>query len=937
MKTHKPLLLLTLLFWSAFAHSAFNYSCVDKDKPTSPSPRTYTDSDGNTHETDAYKAWKNSYPELNADWGCCDKLVQNASTKVCEDPSLADSSLQECSAHTQCSDGKGCYTRTEDDLFDTESVPEDQEAAMAEKEKKYEEQQNGLGEGGDKGAGEACYTNKECESYVCKKFKCEASPKICRIAIAGDYAPGAVKCEEPLTKDPATSICGGEPSYYSGLLGDIIVGQKPGGTRCEFQLYPTGTDSAGTPLGNEHLQGAVNLAIKTSRSMEWLYSTVSNARHTDCLYTRNYMQDKMVDLIARRRDILKAYNEDMLFVEDNFKLINAAALENKSPISTLCAVPGGGSYELTTQHDVASRKATGLDFLCYMKERNLLYQEYENLMNVWHADLQKVLTAYRDTASGWGEKDKSWNLAGTNHEAKDRGCRDWTDWHKKIKRRWSERYKVKGKHGENYNTVEKEGVKEYLSFLSDSNAHKSFQTGKYFLLDPLMPGGYQQGMNFRSFGDSRNLNGDEDRKLHGNDGLADIYDKFEARMLAYVKTLRKDLPPENFIHEPEIRGSYEMRGCVDNLNDPKCAKFREYLADIKDFAFAQFLAYSRHYKKKYKDYFKNGDSWRWKLFNRYDVDLVNLQKYYTALSGANGLRTMQNKCLDDLINGINKDFTDTDPSGVNTGESNYYNTNTNYQGTGGGRENYNKPKIKQNYGTPRSFKLSGFNNSMKDNGAMKDGMTGKNGAGSGSVGNANIGSGALASRVKAMEDANAKALARGVDLKAKAEELQSNMAKAGLMSGGGGAMAARGGSGAAGGAGSGGSGHTATLDSEKEMDASKNAQGANVGKGAAAGAGGGDAGALMGVVAGSGAGYDAGAAAGAGAGAVGDASGMSDEEKDRMSANYDRTKSEYKTKDDDTLFQVLSKTYVRNLDKLLTRKKKLEEDAASAPSEPSRP
>lgn len=935
MKTHKPLLLLTLLFWSAFAHSAFNYSCVDKDKPTSPSPRTYTDSDGNTHETDAYKAWKNSYPELNADWGCCDKLVQNASTKVCEDPSLADSSLQECSAHTQCSDGKGCYERTEDDLFDAESVPEDQEAAMAEKEKKYEEQQNAVGEGGDKGPGEACYTNKECESYVCKKFKCEAPPKICRIAIAGDYAPGAVKCEEPLTKDPATSICGGEPSYYSGLLGDIIVGQKPGGTRCEFQLYPTGTDTAGNPLGNEHLQGAVNLAIKTSRSMEWLYSTVSNARHTDCLFTRNYMQDKMVDLIARRRDILKAYNEDMLFIEENFKLINAAVLENKSPISTLCAVPGGGSYELTTQHDVASRKATGLDFLCYMKERNFLYQEYENLMNVWHADLQKVLTAYRDTAAGWGEKDKSWNLAGTNHEAKDRGCRDWTDWHKKIKRRWSERYKVKGKHGENYNTVAIEGVKDYLSFLSDTNAHKSFQTSKYFLIDPLMPGGYQQGVNFRSFGDSRNLNGDEDRKLHGNDGLADIYAKFEGRMLAYIKSLRKDLPPENFIHEPEIRGSYEMRGCVDNLNDPKCAKFKEYLSDIKNFAFAQFLAYSRHYKKKYKDYFKNGDSWRWKLFNRYDVDLVNLQKYYTALSGANGLRAKQNKCLDDMINGINKDFTDPEAAGVNTGLSNYYNTNTNYQGTGGGRENYNKPKIKQNYGTPRSFKLSGFNNSMKDNGAMKDGMSGKNGAGSGSVGSANVGSGALASRVKAMEDANAKAMARGVDLKAKAEELQNNMAKAGLMSGGGGAMAARAGSGAAGGAGSGGSGHTATLDSEKEMDASKNAQGANAGKGM--GAGGADAAALNGVVAGSGAGYDAGAAAGAGAGAVGDASGMSDEEKDRMSANYDRTKSDYKTKDDDTLFQVLSKTYVRNLDKLLTRKKKLEEDAASAPSEPSRP
>ena len=64
---------------------------------------------------------------------------------------------------------------------------------------------------------------------------------------------------------------------------------------------------------------------------------------------------------------------------------------------------------------------------------------------------------------------------------------------------------------------------------------------------------------------------------------------------------------------------------------------------------------------------------------------------------------------------------------------------------------------------------------------------------------------------------------------------------------------------------------------------------------------------------------------------------MSDEEKDRMAANYDRTKSEYKTSEDDTLFQVLSKTYVRNLDKILTRKKKLDEGSASEPSQPSQP
>ena len=56
-----------------------------------------------------------------------------------------------------------------------------------------------------------------------------------------------------------------------------------------------------------------------------------------------------------------------------------------------------------------------------------------------------------------------------------------------------------------------------------------------------------------------------------------------------------------------------------------------------------------------------------------------------------------------------------------------------------------------------------------------------------------------------------------------------------------------------------------------------------------------------------------------------DPTGMSDEEKDIIAANYDRNKSDYRPNEDDSLFKVVSKTYVRNLEKILTRKKKLEE------------
>ncbi len=48
---------------------------------------------------------------------------------------------------------------------------------------------------------------------------------------------------------------------------------------------------------------------------------------------------------------------------------------------------------------------------------------------------------------------------------------------------------------------------------------------------------------------------------------------------------------------------------------------------------------------------------------------------------------------------------------------------------------------------------------------------------------------------------------------------------------------------------------------------------------------------------------------------------MNDEEKEVVMANYERTKSVYKEDSSDSLFERISKAYVRNLDKVLTRKR----------------
>ncbi len=49
--------------------------------------------------------------------------------------------------------------------------------------------------------------------------------------------------------------------------------------------------------------------------------------------------------------------------------------------------------------------------------------------------------------------------------------------------------------------------------------------------------------------------------------------------------------------------------------------------------------------------------------------------------------------------------------------------------------------------------------------------------------------------------------------------------------------------------------------------------------------------------------------------------GMNDEEKDVVLANYERTRGEYKEDESDSLFEKISKAYVRNLDRILVKRK----------------
>jgi hypothetical protein len=550
-------------------------------------------------------------------------------------------------------------------------------------------------------------------------------------------------------------------------------------------------------------------------------------------------------------------------------------------------------------------------------------------MKAWLGEVSQFLDAYNKTVFTWEEDKKNWTLADKTYKWQDRGCRDWWDCHQKIKRRWGKRYKVRGAHRVNTDIVERQGVvPTYLNIL---DARTKLNSGKYYLLDPLMPGGWNQNVDFEKYGRSRWLNGDDDRYLNdGNDGYIKIFQNMTPRFQAFYKSLRvgDDIKVDQYIYEPELVGAYKNRGCIEKLSDPKCGEFTTLMTQIQEVAFAQMLAYSYHSKKKYKSYYKIDGTLRRVLFERYLTDYNNLGLYYTALSGPGGLRDKQNVCLQRVLDDLNgKDF-NGEGQGISEGGNNYYNpTNTDYMGGNSGPKNYIKPQVKSNLGSPIKFNLNSISMSMKSSG-FKDDASNSSSAGSGSIGDAS--SNALAARVKEMQDANSKAATKGVNLSAKENELKKELMTSGLGSSTSGASARSGGAGSLNSAGaskanqSGDQSSDQGTSSEDEKSKDKNSA---IGA-ATQGAGGGPG--VLGIASGSGSGSDSGNDQNGSS----NPSGLSDEEKEMMAANYDRNKSDYKPNEEDTLFKVLSKTYMRSLDKILQRKKKGEiESVEKKPSQ----
>lgn len=953
MKTINPFVLLTVLLWSSFSHAALDQSCVGKTKTVAPTERNVKDADGKDVESETWKNWKLAHTDwaVRQSWSCCPSLKLNAKTGVCEDPTLIDDSLVSCTTHGSCSQDKGCYPLREDDLFSTDSEDSAVIDAFKAKEDAYNEQMNSLGDVDPKEIGGSCYKDFECASYKCSGFKCVEN-KVCRLADKGEQAPGNIQCEEPFQKNNSSSTCNDTSvSYFPGALGKVSV-QQVGGQQCQFELVPEGAN-----LTAETVRQAANLGVATARSMEWLFATSPVEDRNDCLATNKWLKTSMSGLIDSRKEILKKFNTNYSALERDFTKSATAVQNDMTPVQSPCG-------DLTTAHDIALRRATGLDYMCYMQKRNEIFREYEQSMKAHVEKIYSTTSKKYQTAWGWGQNDKQWTIGDWYKTSGDIDCRTWPKWHKKIKRRWSQKYVVRGKSEDNAMALNSPIVQSYLGFVNHSDPQTGtahFKKRKYYLIDPIV--------DFQSFGIGDRF----ERQLGFGKkasplSLSGIRDSIRVKIIAHLRSLKKDQTADaDFIYEPEIPSSFDNRlclqnldkpecarvkaireagGCIMNLDNPACSKLKDYVDTLQDVSFAQFLAYSHHTKRKYKDFFSTNETLRRRLFERVDTDLVNLSNYYTALDE---LRTKQNTCLDKVITQLKSPSFNSE-GGITpgiAGAGNYYNQKN---GSAGSKE----PTVSNAAAGNSVVVANGPQVSLKvGTTTVNDNVMGKKieevKSISGSAGVDTSSSSALAAKMKSMQEANIKALNGGLNLNVKTKEFTDSLASGRILAGSSGMAGSSSASNDSAASNAGSSGNKATLDDDLDKDKSKDSSlqtasisglphsgmsGALDSSGANMNLGSGSATSTAGVGAYSGSTTEVDANA---VDEKGSAAGMSEADQEHMRANYERSKNQYQPKDEDSLFQVLSKTYVRNLDRILIRKKKLGPDAASYPSSPSTP
>lgn len=101
---------ILLLGSSPYSFAANSFTCISKDKTIAPR--------GITNE------WKEADGDWNRrqNWVCCENLVFNPTTRVCEYKSMIDVRFKFCNSHSECAIGPGCFPQSTPELYTTDSL-----------------------------------------------------------------------------------------------------------------------------------------------------------------------------------------------------------------------------------------------------------------------------------------------------------------------------------------------------------------------------------------------------------------------------------------------------------------------------------------------------------------------------------------------------------------------------------------------------------------------------------------------------------------------------------------------------------------------------------------------------------------------------------------------------------------------------------------------
>lgn len=880
---------------------------------------------------------------------CCVGLQLNA-VGMCDEMVFSDPALVSCSSDASCAAGTGCYPQSASDLFSNASPSSEDPDDLTEKSKSVQAQ---ISEVNPKPAGASCSHPKDCSSYSCDAGVCKAV-SVCRYAKEGEIAPSGVECVKDLVKGAGGKCersADDKNGVYLGLLKEAIIADSG---QCQFEL-------------DEETRKQAIIAMSSLRAMEYFYSTINMTQDQDCFSIAPVLKDTIgKPFYETRKNILTNFTDVLNGIEFDFKQL----IEAKEKGTKTLTIHNG---EQIAEGDLATRQTSGYDNLVMMYRRNLLFQSYEQSMLSTVQAANVTLSKLAKGMNTWQSGSKSWDLAGTSMSYKCEGSKykvrpflKWkTKYYENVADRWANYWEVTGSAAGNADIVKRENVAKNLALFSGSTPDQAIAdfTKKFYMIDPMMFGGMSQGkygsakalkksggfLGLPIFGGFKDLRHAYYIKGSGSGSFTTMYNQIKPGLRDFYKALKTNAGQKNFIYEPELVTTAAKSCLDDGQASEKCVDFEKFLVDTQDEIFAQFLAYGHSTKDSYSGYFESATSYRRRLMAKMEVDMANISKYYTTVIEQ---RNKQNACIEKVVGGIvDSGILVTDGSGVNEGSSTDNSGTTSGSGAGGtlstipkGTQAAKLPSLKLSPLTRAkySFDLTGSSLKKLSDVSNLDGINNS----SLSSGKAGIGSAEqafLSARKDAMNKANSKAASAGVNVAKKekaVKDIINSMNKKALSSSSSGSGFASSGSGSRGSgfgsdamnAGKAGLGTDlrGAGNGEGEIGTGTAVNGNQVGDGAN-GAGAKSAFAGIDSGSGSGAGYGAGAGADGANGAndpnaAKDGTGLSDAEKERLMSEYEKNKRDYEGSEEDGLFGKVSKAYVRNLDKVLIKKKKLPND-----------